>query len=329
MSEGSKKQKHKHFYIRKYKAYIFVIVLSLATGIIGGIATNLFSYSQKQTSVVVDDTQINEKTEDVKTVDDTFTYGKKENDNKDLKELYKTLPIYGKKVSWYGDSIINTQFWSVISTDLNLASTNNGVGGTRISGTDAASMNQESRINGKYKDVEDQNTGTVTTGGAAIPNDVDYIIIGAGTNDWAGSVPLGQKEIQFDTKGNPIEDVTTFYQACHVMFRNIQKLRPNAKVIVLGTPYGFHLQRFNEATQGVYNNEGLTSLDYGNALCDVAEMWGFPAFRYGNYMGINESNVLTLLDPDKVNGHIHPGTEKALQMFVDATMKGIIELRFY
>ena len=243
---------------------------------------------------------------------------------------FTNSPLYGKKVSWYGDSIINNQWWTTLSTLFNMTSTNNGVSGTKISGTAAASMCQETRIEGEYSNVTDPNTGTVTATGVAIPNDAEFIIIGAGTNDWAQNVPLGDKNMQYDDSWDIVEDVTTFYQACHVMFRRLSELRPNAKIIVLGTPFGRMLNRASFTNKyGILNNQGLSTLDYGNALCDVAEMWGHHAIRYGNHMGINDSNVETLLDPTDANGgHLHPTTDTAKEMFRKAALNGLLDVKY-
>lgn len=244
-----------------------------------------------------------------------------------LNGAIKESPLYGKKVAWYGDSIIKNTWWNNLSTLFDMTSTNCGVGGTKISGTAAASMCQATRINGQYEDVEDPNTGEITAGGVAIPLDAEYIIIGAGTNDWAQNVPLGEKNLQYDANWDVVESVTTFYQACHVMFRRLCELRPNAKIIVLGTPFGRMANRDAFTNKyGILNNQGLSTLDYGNALCDVAEMWGFYAFRYGNKMGINDNNIATLLDPGG-DGHLHPTTNEAKEMFRRVTLNCLLTIR--
>lgn len=244
------------------------------------------------------------------------------------KIMIESSPLYGKNVSWYGDSILKNIWWNDISTLFNMVSTNNGVGGTKISGTAPASLCQATRINGQYDDVVDPNTGEITVGGVAIPNDAEFIIIGAGTNDWAQNIALGDKNIQYDSSWEIVEDVQTFYQACHVMFRRLSELRPNAKIIVLGTPFGKMVNRSSFTNKyGLLNNQGLTSLDYGNALCDVAEMWGHHAIRYGNIMGVNDSNVETLLDPNG-DGHLHPTTDTAKEMFRKATLNELLKIKY-
>ena len=226
--------------------------------------------------------------------------------------------LVGKKIAWYGDSIIQNGWWWDVANHFDTQSTNCGVYGTKISGTDPECMCQVSRINGTYE-----------TGGKKIPEDADYIIIGAGTNDWAQNVPLGEKAIQYNSSWQIVEDVTTFYQACHVMFRRLKEQRPNAIVIVLGTPFGKMINRAGFTNKyGLVNSLGLTSLDYGNALCDIAEMWGYYAIRYGNKMGINDNNVETLLDPTSETGsHLHPTTDAAKALFRNAAYSGLTCLR--
>ena len=233
-------------------------------------------------------------------------------------------PINGKSVTWYGDSLIQNNWKNAVINAFSMDSTDCGVGGTKISGSDAASMCQASRINGEYPAIVDPNTG-VTTQPVAIPDDAEIIIIGGGTNDWAQNVPLGEKQVQF-SGSTIVEDVTTFYQACHCMFRRLAEERPNAKIIVLGTPYALYENRWAN-TYGLLNNLGLSALDYGKALCDVARMWGYFALDYGEFMGINESNVKTLLNPDS-DGHLHPSTATAKQIFAECCTQRLLTIKY-
>ena len=231
--------------------------------------------------------------------------------------LCEYSPLQGKKVAWFGDSMIQNNWWAVVSNHYLMTSTNCGVAGTKVSGTDADSMCQTTRI-----------TGTSPSTGTAIPDDADYIIIGAGTNDWAQNVPIGEKDIQYDNNGQIVEDVTTFCQACHVMFRRLATLRPNSRVIVLGTPFGKISNRESfENAYGLINGQGLTSLDYEEALCTVAEMWGHYSIRYGRKMGINDNNVASLLDPSNADSHLHPTIDASKNIFRNAAYSGLSYLK--
>lgn len=233
-------------------------------------------------------------------------------------------PLNGKKVCWYGDSLIQNNWKDAVSQEFSMTATNCGVGGTKISGDNAASMCQATRINGEYPAQTDPNTGTVTQP-VAVPSDAEVIIIGGGTNDWAQNIPLGEKQVQF-SGSTVVEDVTTFCQACHVMFRRFHEERPNAKIVVLGTPFALYKNRWTN-TYGLLNNLGLSALDYGKALCDVARMWGFFALDYGEYMGINELNAPNLLNPGS-DGHLHPSIQTSKDMFARCTIQRLLTIKY-
>lgn len=233
-------------------------------------------------------------------------------------------PLNGKKVCWYGDSLIQNNWKDTVTNLFSMNATNCGVGGTKISGDSAASMCQATRINGEYPAQTDPNTGTVTQP-VAVPSDAEVIIIGGGTNDWAQNIPLGEKQVQFNGS-TVVEDVTAFYQACHVMFRRLHEERPNAKIIVLGTPFALYKNRWTN-TYGLLNSLGLSALDYGKALCDVARMWGYFALDYGEYMGINELNAPDLLNPGS-DGHLHPSIQTSKDLFARCTIQRLLTIKY-
>lgn len=221
-----------------------------------------------------------------------------ESENTEANERWK-----GKKVSWYGDSITaNGGYKAVINSFYDWDAENNGVSGTRIANVTSstatvASMCNQARMKGQYSNVVDENTGEVTATGKAIPTDTELIIVMGGTNDFSQNIPLGEKGMTFDANGNLTVDDTTFYGACHRMFKNLKTLFPNAEIICLGTPYGRKVSA-NQFTDpyGVTNRQGLTSVMYGDALCDIAGMWGIRSFNIGRLLGINETNVLEVSD---------------------------------
>ena len=235
--------------------------------------------------------------------------------------------LYGKKVAWYGDSIIKATAWTnKVNTHFNFDATNCGVGGTKISSSDENALNQQSRMLGQYEDVEDPNTGEITQGGLAIPSDTEVIIVGGGTNDWAQNVVLGDRALPYTADSTTI-DVSTFRQACHAMFKNLKTLFPNAEIIVVGTPFGKLANRAMFTNKyGVVNNQGLQSTDYGEELLDVARMWGIKGFNYGRTLGINDCNVASVLEPSATDAHLHPYTEPAITMFADTVIRELTKL---
>lgn len=177
----------------------------------------------------------------------------------------------GKKVAWYGDSLTELYYHCKKVDDyFNFEGYNCGIRGSAITYIDDKSMCLQSRMKQE---------------GIAIPDDVEVIFVMAGTNDWCANVPLGDKRLTYDEDGNLRIDNTTFYGACHQMFNNLTTLYPDAYILVLGTPFAA------SNTYDIYNEEELTSLDYGDALCEIASMWGIPSFNIGEMMGINVNNV--------------------------------------
>lgn len=179
----------------------------------------------------------------------------------------------GKKVAWYGDSLTELYYHcDIVNQYFEFDGYNCGIRGCAISnvGDNAINLCHESRL--KFSGLE-------------IPEDVDVIIIMAGTNDWCGNVELGDKKLTFNGNGQPNVDDTTFYGACHQMFYNITKNYPHAYVLVAGTPF------IANKTYNLYNEAGLTCFDYGDALCEAAGMWGIQSFNISRMMGINVNNV--------------------------------------
>lgn len=177
----------------------------------------------------------------------------------------------GLKAAWYGDSLTELYYHcQIVDEYFGFEGYNCGISGTAVTYTSENAMCLEARM---------------TSGAKPIPADVDVIFVMAGTNDWCGSAPLGEKTLTYDVEGHLAVDNTTFYGACHQMFHNMTSLYPNAYIIVMGTPFGASNQ------YNVYNSLGLTSLDYGDALCEAASMWGIPSFNIGEMMGINVNNV--------------------------------------
>ena len=118
-----------------------------------------------------------------------------------------------------------------------------------------------------------------------------------GTNDFLQNVALGEKSMTFDADGNLSVDVSTFYGACHQMFKNLKTLFPSAEIVCLGTPYGRKVSAAHFTDPyGITNTQGLTSIMYGDAICDIAGMWGIRSFNIGRLLGINETNILDYSD---------------------------------
>lgn len=212
----------------------------------------------------------------------------------------------GLKTAWYGDSLTELYYHcQYVNEYFGFEGFNCGVSGTSI-----ANLNEISLCN----------SGRMTMEGKTIPNDVEVIIIMAGTNDWAANVPLGDKRLTFDTEGNLRVDDTTFYGGCHVMFHNLTQMYPDAYILVAGTPIAAS-NKYN-----LYNELDLTTFDYGNALCSAAAMWGIPSFNIGEMMGINVNNV------DDASALMYEGVhfvDGGARMAAEVIIQEICRLKYY
>ena len=145
----------------------------------------------------------------------------------------------------YGDSITAQNTWQpLLSEYLSLYHTVDGYGGARIAGSDTSALNQDTRL-------------------LTISSNADIITVMGGTNDWAASIELGEETST---------DVETFYGALNSLFYKLKTNYPNALIIALATPYGEYPDRvYFDDKVGILNNEGLSTVDYGNALITAAK----------------------------------------------------------
>ena len=233
-------------------------------------------------------------------------------------DKFKTSRLYGKKVSWYGTSITQGYAWcQLVNNAFSFNATNNGVGGTAIcKENDNSSMCTKNRMLGKYSSVTDSNTGEVTLTGTPIPDDVEVIFVEGGTNDWARNWIIGDKEFT----ENPNDQ--TFAGACHLMFKNMTELFPNAEIIVVGSPFGKMKNRASFTNKyGVLNNQNLQTVEYGDILLDIAGRWGIKGFNMGRVSGVHDNNVAKLI-PDG----LHLTTAEVQQRTANAIIEYLLTL---
>ena len=233
-------------------------------------------------------------------------------------DKFKQSRFYGKKVSWYGTSITQGYGWcQMVNNVFNFNATNNGVGGTAISKeNENASMCTVNRMQGKYSSVTEPNNGQVTLTGTPIPTDVEVIFIEGGTNDWARNWAIGDKEFT----ENPNDQ--TFAGACHLMFKNMTELFPNAEIIIVGSPFGKMENRTSFTNKyGILNNQNLQTIEYGDILLDVAGKWGIKGFNMGREMQVHDNNVSTLI-PDG----LHLTTKEVQEMASNVIINYLLSL---
>lgn len=203
----------------------------------------------------------------------------------------------GKKITFFGHSIVQQGIWCKYVADyLEANMVNCGVGGTWITGSSAGSMCQMSRLRGEFGNIVDSNTGQTTVNGIAVPTDTDYVFIEAGVNDWAGHVNFGRLPINYSDDNLDV-DTSTLYGACHQMFVNFSNHCPNATIIVVGDVFGKQKNRagFNNS-YGILNNVDKQTIEYGDALCEVAGLHGHKAFNIGRMVEVNDKNVMAMGD---------------------------------
>nr|MCR5216629.1 SGNH/GDSL hydrolase family protein [Lachnospiraceae bacterium] len=177
----------------------------------------------------------------------------------------------GKRVAWYGDSLTELYYHcSLVNQYFGLAAYNCGTRGATVSTHTVSALCTKIRMKLYI---------------GYIPSDVEAIFIMAGTNDWMQNVPLGTKILTRDATGAVNTDSTTFYGACHLMFSHLRELYPNAKIVVFGTPMAMN-------ADGLYNALGLSAADYGNAMCEIANMWGIENFNIGECIQVNLTNCV-------------------------------------
>lgn len=149
---------------------------------------------------------------------------------------------------------------------------NNGIGGTRVSGSGENAMWQDARIN-------------------AISIDSDVVLFNGGMNDWGGNAAIGTADST---------DTDTFMGALNVVAQKLLARFPAKRIIWMTTTYGR-----NNNNNGDLNTLGLTTRDYAKAIRTIAQKYGFPVIDLAAECGWNEINYATYLNEE--NGvYIHP-----------------------
>jgi len=180
------------------------------------------------------------------------------------------------KLSSYGDSITFQNTWQpLLAKYLNAHSVVIGYGGYTLTGTGTSSLNQDTKL-------------------ATIPTDSDIITIMAGTNDWSQNVPLG---------GVNSTNINEFYGALNYTFTKLKANNPNAIIIALATPYGEYPDRDIFTNKiGIINNEGLSTLDYANAVIEAAKNHNIRFVRTDNLWGNRNISEFVTYD----TAYLHP-----------------------
>ncbi|WP_019407756.1 SGNH/GDSL hydrolase family protein [Pseudomonas psychrophila] len=186
----------------------------------------------------------------------------------------------GKTWAALGDSISAQGTWQPdVVTSLGLKWSNFGIGGTKLSGPvgDTTAMCQDTRIN-------------------AIPVTQDLVTVMAGTNDWAQNVPLGAQDST---------DPLTFYGALNTLIGKLMARFPAKRVALFTLPYGEIYDFAKRGWPNAYTNtQGLTTLDYAEAIRVACKRWGLPCVDVQGNAGWNALNIRTYINDD--GALLHP-----------------------
>lgn len=132
---------------------------------------------------------------------------------------------------------------------------------------------------------------------------VALALLEGGTNDWYYNVPMGNNPILYGEQNGTYFDEfdestlskETFKSAFAYVLLKMQKLYPNAIIVVVTPIYAARLCNEYESNEPGYNEAGknklgLTLLDYVDAEIEVAGMLGIPIIDGYRTSGINCGN---------------------------------------
>lgn len=217
----------------------------------------------------------------------------------EAKRNQEVLDYYaGKKVTWYGDSLTEMYFFCQgVDNYFGFDGYNSGMNGATITNIGPDSLCLEQRM-------VDNEEKTI------IP-DSEIIFVMAGINDWNHNLPVGDYVMAYEAAQQGKFDDTTFAGACNEMIFNLKKNYPNAQIVVLGTPQanGLGYGLFKE-TNGMKNSYGLTSVEYGDILCEVANLWGIDNINIGRVLDWKEEEIFEY-SPDGFHFGLETGSVEA------------------
>jgi lysophospholipase L1-like esterase len=271
-----------------------------------------------------------------------------ENNRKALQEL-QSDSFVGKTIVCLGDSItegvvaIDQPYPAYLGKMTGATAINCGVGGTRVISRDSVSPTSQS---GSYAAFDLVNLSSAIASGdystliacgqylannnissrpLAVANtlsgidwdNVDYIVLCFGVNDWINGSPLGQLTDGNDGELVPKYSDTEFYGAYNKAIHNIMDAHKNIRVVVMTNPVGYrtdepYSQSFRAARWGsnYKYGSGLTLEGYANATKDMAEYNTIPVFDFYHECGWNRDNFARyyLQDDGVTINTIHPAS---------------------
>ena len=217
-------------------------------------------------------------------------------------DRYKTLPLYGKKIVNFGDSIFgNTRPPKDISTylaELTGATVYNcGFGGCEMSTHAIADYTPFSmcsladavatgiwtsqETNAALSEMPSYFPETVALLKNIDFSNIDIVTIGYGTNDWNNGSPL-------DNGGKA--DMSYFADALRYSIETLLTAFPNLRIFVCTQTYRFFMDANNQFVDDCKthtNSHGKTLTDFVNKTMEVAEEYNLPCINNYN-IGMNK-----------------------------------------
>lgn len=226
---------------------------------------------------------------------------------KEIAEVKSYLPLFGKTIVNFGDSIFGqaqppNDVSSFLANKTGATVYNCGFGGCRMSQHTTKEYSAFSMFNvanaissGDFTLQENAIASTDVTLSDAIKanfarlktvdfSKVDIVTIAYSTNDWNGSVALDNEENLYDT--------ATIGGALRTSIETLLTAYPNARIFVLSTTWRFWHDENNVYTEDSdtrTNSIGLKLADYNAKLKAVAEEYNLPYVDDYN-IGINKFN---------------------------------------
>lgn len=242
------------------------------------------------------------------------------------------INMEGQHIVMFGDSLtqknrdIGESYPDIVAEKTALKVTNIGLGGTAMSTHPQEAFNafsfyslsnaivsknfteQEQALGNE--EIPDYFVDTLAEIQKIDWNEVDYISILYGANDWGK--PLENDQDLFD--------VHTFKGAAHHGIEALLKTYPHLKILFIPTPYRYWPDYDNVDSDTSVNALGLKPSQYSDAMIELAKEYKFPYADTFYGLGINKFNRELYFDG--VDG-THPNS-KGLEMIGNSVSKTLL-----
>ena len=194
---------------------------------------------------------------------------------------YENSPIYGKKLTVMGDSLIHgnslgpgVTWITGLGIKYGMTFTNLGINGNTVAEQSAETSNAAmvNRI-------------------SSVPSDTDIFVLLGGANDKRLNVPIGDIDST---------DKTTFCGALNTIVSSLRTRCPKVRILFM-TTYNRYSSR---------NNQGFGDEDYANAMIEAAKNNLVPCFDNFHCSGVNflDDNMISWMDESRNRQKSESGT---------------------